>query len=229
MTVRYAIYWTPAGDDPLAAFGAAWLGRDPARDRDVSRLHVPGLDPRWHAAITAAPRRYGLHGTLKAPFVLAEGRTPGELDAALAAFAAGTAAFEAPPLALVALDGFLALVPCERSRALHDLAEGCVARFDGFRAPPPAAELARRRAGGLSPRQDALLVRWGYPHVFEELRFHVTLTGRLEPPDGERARALLAPLVAPFCERPWRVDGISLLRQEDGRPFALVRRYPLAA
>ena len=43
----------------------------------------------------------------------------------------------------------------------------------------PPAELARRRAGGLTPRQDELLQRWGYPFVLEEFRFHMSLTGPL--------------------------------------------------
>ena len=43
----------------------------------------------------------------------------------------------------------------------------------------PPAELARRRSGGLTPRQEELLQRWGYPFVLEEFRFHLSLTGPL--------------------------------------------------
>ena len=34
---------------------------------------------------------------------------------------------------------------------------------------------------GLTDRQEALLTQWGYPYVMEEFRFHITLTGALDP------------------------------------------------
>jgi hypothetical protein len=51
----------------------------------------------------------------------------------------------------------------------------------------PPAELARRRVADLTPRQDALLQRWGYPFVLEEFQFHLSLTGPLSlvPPDTQ--------------------------------------------
>ena len=65
---RYAIYFTPQGS--LAEAGAAWLGWDLARGRTVAHPDVAGLDV---AALTETPRKYGLHATIKPPFVLAEG------------------------------------------------------------------------------------------------------------------------------------------------------------
>ncbi len=40
-------------------------------------------------------------------------------------------------------------------------------------------ELQRRRAANLTPRQEFLLMHWGYPYVLDEFRFHMTLTRRL--------------------------------------------------
>src|SRR3546814_3179533 len=74
------------------------------------------------------------------------------------------------PLRLVILDGFLALVPSGPSDALEALAAGCVQRFERFRAPPSALELARRRSNGLTPRQERNLKDWGYPYVLEDFR-----------------------------------------------------------
>ena len=53
-------------------------------------------------------------------------------------------------------------------------------------AGPPTRQSWRAAArNGLSPRQDELLKRWGYPYVLEEWRFHLTLTGRMPmPPSG---------------------------------------------
>ncbi|HET6522220.1 MAG TPA: DUF1045 domain-containing protein, partial [Geminicoccaceae bacterium] len=175
---RYAIYFAPAPDDPLGAFGNRWLGRDPWTGECLPQPRIPGLAPERLHAITASPRRYGFHGTLKPPFALAPGATPADLDMAARTFAAARRPVEVP-LALRSLSGFLALVPAEPVPALDALAADCVRAFDSFRAPSDAAELSRRRAAGLTARQDALLLAWGYPYVFEEFRFHLTLTERL--------------------------------------------------
>ena len=138
-----------------------------------------GLDPRRLAEITAEPRRYGFHGTLKPPMALIDDVSETDFLAAVGRFAASQRTFNTPPLALAELSDFLALVPTGRSPELQDLADHCVIEFDEFRRPAGEEELARRRAAGLSPRQDELLLRWGYPYVLEEWRFHLTLTGRL--------------------------------------------------
>jgi hypothetical protein len=39
------------------------------------------------------------------------------------------------------------------------LARDCVLEFDRWRAPPRADELARRRAAGLTARQETMLLR----------------------------------------------------------------------
>jgi hypothetical protein len=110
---------------------------------------------------------------------------------------------------------------------LRRVAEACVRDLDGFRAPASDAELARRRKAGLSPRQDALLIRWGYPYVFEEFRFHLTLTGKLPgetlPLWTQTLARYLPDLPAPFV-----VDQIALCgEREDGR-FEMLHRYTLA-
>ena len=142
------------------------------------------------AEIIAEPRLYGFHGTLKAPIALAEDVSEGDFLEAVGRFAATQRGFAVPALELGELSGFLALVPAERCVELQDLADRCVVEFDDFRRPADEAELARRRAPGLSPRQDELLVRWGYPYVLEEWRFHLTLTGRL--PDAAERTAVMA-------------------------------------
>jgi len=52
------------------------------------------------------------------------------------------------------------------------------------------AELPCRRQAVLSPAQDALLVRWGYPYVMEYFRFHCSLTGSLQGVTAQQVHAL---------------------------------------
>lgn len=107
------------------------------------------------------------------------------------------------------------------------LAADCVEAFDGFRRPADAAELAARRSRRLTARQDRLLMQWGYPYVFEEFRFHMTLTGRLAEPERSSVVAVLGPLVAPFCSTVLTVAEVCLFRQPDRRsPFRLRGHFP---
>lgn len=178
--------------------------------------------------VTASPRRYGFHATLKPPFLLAETETLEKLFAALSAFACSRNAFQLPPLEVGNLGGFLALRvsrPCEE---LNMLADDCVSQFDRFRRQPTRSELARRRHD-LDARQRALLERWGYPYVMDQWRFHMTLTG---PLPGSQAGAITGFLSRWFesalRETIWVTDLCVFIEEEANGDFRLVARFPMA-
>ena len=226
---RYALYYAPRPEEGLAAAASQWLGwnPDPGRGRRVPLSS--GIDAQRLAEITAEPRRYGFHGTLKAPIALANEVSESELLAAVGRFSASQRPFTVPSIRLAELSGFLALVPTARSPELQDLADRCVVEFDEFRRPPDEAELARRRANGLSPRQEQLLTRWGYPYVLEEWRCHLTLTGRIVDA-GERAAvmAILRQRFSGFVDRPLQVRDLCVFRQSvPDRPFSVLARFRL--
>jgi putative phosphonate metabolism protein len=227
MAARSAIYFAPAPGSHLEAFGCGWLGR--ALDgTPLAQPTIPGIDPARLFDITRSPRHYGFHGTLKAPFALAEGRSPEDLDAAVEAFARARGPFAAR-LRVGSLGGFIALLPASASAALAALAADCVEAFDGFRAPLEQAEIARRRAAGLTPRQDRHLLRYGYPYVLDDFRFHMTLTERLQAPERDQVLALLAERAAPVCAQPLPIDAIAIFEQPArDAPFILRRRFPFA-
>ncbi|HTQ34789.1 MAG TPA: DUF1045 domain-containing protein [Stellaceae bacterium] len=228
MSGRYAVYFAPEPGSALARFGTSWLGYDVVTGEVMTQPVVAGIDPERLRAITAEPRRYGFHATLKPPFFLAEGVNAAALANAVAELAGGIPAFGAPPFCLSRISGFLALTLSAPCAAMRQLADRCVEALDAFRAPPSATELARRRRANLTPRQDELIARWGYPYVMNEFRFHMTLTARLDPAESDTVSAALAPLVAPFCEAALAVDAISLFHQpRDDAPFRLLRRYAL--
>jgi 2'-5' RNA ligase len=175
-------------------------------------------------------RHYGFHGTLKPPFRLHKQATEKQLAGSLTRFAAQLRPFNAPPLVLKELSGFLALQCAAASPEIDTLAAACVTALDRFRAPASEAELAKRRAAGLTERQEEMLVRWGYPYVMDSFRFHMTLTCRL-PDEAERTafRKALEPMVARFAAEPLRVEAVALFRQESqGEPFLLARYFPLS-
>jgi putative phosphonate metabolism protein len=220
---RFAIYWAPDPADPLHAAGAAWLGRDAETGAACPQPHRLGL-----AALTADPRRYGFHATLKPPMRLRAGRTFADLRQATATLAAALAPFPLPRLAVANLDGFLALRETEPCPQLHALAAACVTALDDFRAPPDAAELARRHAAGLSAAAAALLDRWGYPHVLELWRFHMTLSQCLEAADHDRLRPAAEAHFAAALAQARQVAALSLFTQRDPQaPFLVAERFRL--
>ena len=221
---RFAVYYAPPRHSDLAGFGATWLGWDATAGAETAHPTVPGLDV---AAITATPRKYGFHGTLKPPFRLAEGLTVQELERAVRDVAQVVPAFEAPALAVRRLGCFLALVPSRPCPELAGLAARCVRDLDRFRAPAPKAELDRRRQAGLSPTQEKNLTSWGYPYVLDEFRFHLTLSGRLETDMADRVLAALTPLTSAFCEAPLPIEEICLFAERPDARFEEIDRYRL--
>jgi hypothetical protein len=217
---RFAIYDAPI-DDALADFGAAWLGWDVRTGRVTRQADVPCLDD-----ITMTPRKYGFHGTLKPPFRLADGHTLDELQARAADLAERCAPAQSGGLQLTTLGGFLALTPTGDLSGLERVASACVLDLDTFRAPATGAELARRRSAGLSLRQGALMLKWGYPYVMEEFRFHMTLSGRLAQADRtawmNTARAHLPPLADRY-----ELGSIALCGERPDGRFELIQRYAL--
>ena len=211
---RYAIYYAPDRAAPLHRFGAEVLGYDAGSGAAVA--HPPVLRngyPDW-ADITAAPRKYGFHATLKAPFSLAPGVTEAELVAACLAFARLPRAIPLITPVVDMISGFTALIPSEPSPQLNMLAQDCVAAFDHFRAPMSPEDRARRNPAGLTSRQVAQLDRWGYPYVLDDFRFHMTLTGRL-PVDRQADIVLL--LRREFSRldlAALKIDRIALFRQD---------------
>jgi putative phosphonate metabolism protein len=223
---RYALHWAP-DPGPLADFTARWLGWDAARGRAEDHPDLPGL-PRPVAEITATPRIYGFHGTVKPPFRLAPGTDAAGLHRAAAALCARLTPVTLPGLALHRLGGFVALTPEGETAPLAALAADVVTDLDRFRASPTEAEIARRRPDRLTDRQRANLAKWGYPYVMEEFQFHLTLSGDMPEAEARAVAATLQPVLAPILPRPFRVDSLCLFGQGSDRMFRLLHRYTLS-
>lgn len=225
---RYAIYFAAGSDSALSRFGAELLGYDAYSGGEVSfpeqALHVA---PDWRE-VSADPRKYGFHATLKAPMALAPGKTEVELMAACAAFAGNTRPIPTIRPVVDAISGFIAVIPAEPVEALQQLAADCVREFDLFRAALTAEDRARRKPEKLSERQRDYLDRWGYPYVMEEFRFHMTLTGRL---DADRRGPILQMLRTRFAAlgiETLPIDRIALFKQDDAKGrFRIIGEWTL--
>ena len=188
---RYAIYFAPRQDSLFWQAGSQWLGRCAASQRTLAQPAIPDLDSAAFSQLTAAPRRYGWHATLKAPFSLAPGVAVSDLLEALRKLCDRLEPFTMPPLALTRLDDFLALTPTEISRQIQEIEKQCVTELQSLSAPLSSEELTRRRQAGLSRAEDVQLLRWGYPYVLEHFRFHMSLTGSLRACSAQQVDSLM--------------------------------------
>ncbi|MDK9722089.1 MAG: DUF1045 domain-containing protein [Rhodospirillales bacterium] len=228
---RYALYFVPEEGTPLDLFGAAWVGRSCHTNRHMAPASLPLEIEELRLKYMADPHRYGFHATLKPPFALANGgHSKKQLADELSAFARQRTALLLPPLTVQALGNFIALVPSAEAPLVQRLAEDCVRQFDEFRALPSQEELAKRRAAKLTLRQDAYLQTWGYPYVFEEFRFHMTLTGRIDGDEDRRVlQEALQALWLAQTQPPIHIDAITLLVEESrGEAFYVLERFSFA-
>ena len=223
---RYAIYFAPDPGSVLDRFGAELLGYDAYQGADVPFPLGMKLPPGWRE-MTQDPRKYGFHATLKPPMTLAPGKSEDELIATCAAFAGELRTIPMIKPVVGVISGFIALVPAAASADLERLAADCVREFEPFRAPLTDADRARRNPSKLTSRQRDYLDRWGYPYVFEEFRFHMTLTGRL---DAGHAPVLemLRDRFRDNGVRDLAVDRIALFRQDGpDQRFRVIGNWPL--
>ena len=224
MSARYAIYYAPRRDSALWRRASAWLGRDAYDGAPLERPAFPTLDGLDLDALTSDPRGYGFHATLKAPFELAQGETEADLLGFAAAFAEARTPFAADiaPALLGAFHAFRIAAPCPEMAALH---EACVRDFDRFRAPLSEHDIARRRRAKLNADQDRKMLTWGYPYIFDEFRFHMTLTGAIR--DEAVSARIGAALAEHFAAEtgPHLFDGVAIFKQADrAAPFDILAR-----
>ena len=224
---RWAVYYAPPATHPLWRAACRWLGRDPESGETFAPPDDLGHD-EWRALVDR-PAGYGFHATLKPPFRLAAGKTSDDLRSRITDMATGRTPFFIDGLRVARLDGFLALRPTDSEPRLDALAADCVRLLDGLRRSPAGAELAGRRAG-LTHRQRSLLERWGYPYVFEEFRFHMTLTAPVDSIGERRARPVINELLGDALDKRLPVDGVALYHQPaPGTAFHLVERFPFSS
>ena len=229
---RYALYFTPEPSSAWAHVWSRWLGRSIDSGLSCQQPPIKNLEPALFHALTGAPRRYGLHATLKAPFSLAPDRSAADLEHAIREYCVRQRALLVPSLQVKRIDRFLALAPSIAHSPIHRIAADCVQLFDSFRAPAGDQETARRKHADLDNDEAILLARWGYPYVLHRFRFHLTLTGPLDTLNAQQLTNVIQAAqmtLASISEQPLVLDALSILTQTTPHDdFELVARIPFA-
>ena len=226
---RVAVYFAPSAQSAWWQAGSQWLGRCAATGTVFDAPDVPGVSTEMLRELTAEPRRYGFHATLKPPFRLQHGSGLDGVLQEIHRLCNDIAPFTLPPLRVAVLGDFLALRPQGDNHRANAVAAGCVTSLQPLAAPLYADELARRRRQPLTPEQDGLLQRWGYPWVLDQYRFHLSLTGGLSTCSEAQRAALLQAAETVFHPLPaCRFDNIAVfVEPRAGDDFVLTDRVEL--
>lgn len=231
MSARYAIYFTPTPGAPWWNFGAHWLGRDECNNQALLQPALAEIPAQQLLQLTAYPRRYGFHATLKAPFTLRDGVTEAELLARVRTLAQQLKPLDLGPMVATRLDNFTAVVPHTTPAALGALAASCVTRLDDLRAPLSQQDLARRLAQNLDAREQELLMQYGYPHVLERYQLHFTLSAPVDEKLAELViRAVDGSIARLNQEHPLVLDRLCLfVESKPGANFLRIADAELLA
>ncbi|MBN3765687.1 DUF1045 domain-containing protein [Burkholderia sp. Ac-20365] len=226
---RFAIYYAPARASGWWDAGSTWLARDAESGALPEQHDAPALSQPL-AQLTTSPRRYGWHGTLVAPFHLAEHLTVADLLEASERWAHAQMPF-ALPVEAATLGDFVALRPATPSgeAQLRALAADALRTFTPLRVAPSATDIAKRMEAPLTERQRELLVEWGYPYVLDEFRFHMTLSNSLS---NAADRAAIVDWWHREAQRlgPLTIDGAAIfVEPAPGEPFMLWQRLAFTA
>jgi hypothetical protein len=225
--MRYGIYYVPARDTPLAEFGSAILGYDLERGAERERLNVPGLAEGQLARLTGRARRYGFHATLRAPFALPAGRSRIDVLKFAADVADRCHPVEISGLEVAMLGRFAALTPQRACPELNALAAAFVEGLDLLRAIE-ARDAAKWPPAKLSNRQTELLNAWGYPYVFDQYRFHMTLTDPIPAQLAGTIHDALRRAAADIVGKPLTIDAVAVVEEtEPTAPFRAIARLRL--
>ncbi len=245
MPLRYAIYYIPPRESFLCQRGAQLLGRDvysgayfphDASHALSSVLQDAHISPKiWHT-LTEDARKYGLHATLKPPFTLAQGRSEEELKEQFALFCQEQHAFTLPPLYIQRMSSFFALrsqeTDTQAAQSIQKLAQDAVTFFEPFREPLSAQALQKRRdkaQGKLTEIQENHLCRWGYPYVFNEFHFHISLCNAHE--EAHINDRILQFLHVTLGNIPQKIlcEGLALCKSDTQGVFSVIQTHNFQA
>ncbi|MDR1487618.1 MAG: DUF1045 domain-containing protein [Deltaproteobacteria bacterium] len=238
MAYRYSIYHVPKLESKLYKLGASVLGRCIVTGDELAPppMELPPNFPEMPFPPWAGI--YGFHATMVAPFRTQDSEE--ELVQTLKDVSQRHCAIVLESLALKIMDGgFPALTALHQPpEALSALESDLVKTFNRHRLPPTAKEWTHR--GPMNFKEQSNFLNWGYPHIFEDFKFHLTVWDSFEKVTFDNVF-----LTEELEKHPWflglskiftkklllnfPIDSLSLCAQEAvGEPFRVVQEVSLA-
>ncbi len=222
---RYSIYYTPKKNSLFEALGSSLLGRD-LYGKEIMRPSFKWNFKNSLEEITKSTRHYALHATMKAPFELSKEFSERDLCESLETFCNNQELFELPKLEVGTIrdSNFIALKLSDTCENLASLEKNIVTKFDKFRAELKQEDIERRKY--INEKQKEYLLEFGYPFIFDEFCFHISLTDNIS--DNEELQKMIEFFSNYFevvCEKNENFDGLALFYQENRKSDFILKQY----
>lgn len=229
MYSRFAVFYAPRSG-AFSDAADAWLGRNCVTGFSVAQPALKNTSDLLFD-LTTKPRKYGFHGTLRAPFRPGPGQDEASISSAVCELAKRLAPAKCDGLSVGNPYGFgVALIPLGDQSEIIELAKNIVEETDCLRAQLTEEEiLQREQSENLNEQQRIYLHRWGYPTVMDELSFQLTLSNRVTPQQQLVLEAAIAEHFEGLLPSPFLIEDLCLFG-EDAKSgmLILLKRYPLS-
>ncbi len=231
---RVAIYFLPKKNSSLENFGKNLLGRDIDKKKKIS------LTRRQKYFINRGftyfdelkdyceePAKYGFHATLKAPFRLKQNVKTKNFYDVISHIAAQHSRFKIKGLKIVYSKKFTFITSRKPNKLLINLENDLVKHLDTFRAELNKTEIKKRIPDSLTFKQNKYLKEWGYPFVFDQFKFHMTLMNQNNNKLSNKQKLELEKLIYKISNNVIEFNEISLLGENKNGHFEEIKRFKL--
>ena len=221
---RYAIYYAPIENPELDLFGKCWLGWDPYKGEETTKSDLSKLPSfKKFSSLVLTPKQYGFHGTIKAPFRLKNKYTYNDLENKVCEISKQIQSFHLDKLVIKKLGNFIALTPSKNLK-VNDVSNKFVEGLDFLRDDLSEDEIKKRHPHKLSFVQKKMLFKWGYPYVFNEFKFHLTLTGKLRIEEIDNVYKYLQTILKSVNLRKIHFKSICIFGQKTDEKFYFIKK-----
>ena len=231
---RVAIYFLPKKNSSLENFGKNLLGRDINKKKKIS------LTRRQKYFINRGftyfdelkdyceqPAKYGFHATLKAPFRLKRNVKTKNFYDVISHIAVQHSRFKIKGLKIVYSKKFTFITSRKPNKSLINLENDLVKHLDTFRAELNKTEIKKRIPDSLTFKQNKYLKEWGYPFVFDQFKFHMTLMNQNNNKLSNKQKLELEKLIYKISNNVIEFNEISLLGENKNGHFEEIKRFKL--
>ena len=229
-----AIYFLTKKNSSLENFGKNLLGRDINKKKKIS------LTRRQKYFINRGftyfdelkdyceqPAKYGFHATLKAPFRLKRNVKTKDFYDVISHTAAQHSRFKIKGLKIVYSKKFTFITSRKPNKLLINLENDLVKHLDTFRAELNKTEIKKRIPDSLTFKQNKYLKEWGYPFVFDQFKFHMTLMNQNNNKLSNKQKLELEKLIYKISNNVIEFNEISLLGENKNGHFEEIKRFKL--
>ena len=222
---RYAIYYVPSENSELDLFGKCWLGWDPYKGVETTKSDLSKLPSfKKFSSLVLTPKQYGFHGTIKAPFRLKNEYTYNDLENKVREISKQIHSFYFDQLIIKKLGNFIGLIPTNNLK-INAVSNKFVEELDYLRDELSESEIKKRKPHKLTSNQKQMLFKWGYPYVFNEFKFHLTLTSKLNVVEIDEVFRSLQNILKQVNLNKISFNNICIFGQKNDEKFYFVKRF----